>query len=99
MAFGQALPQAIQLDVDNLLQVLLGESVEYDHLVDTIQELRPEMTAQLFEDSVFHHVKTNAVERAPVLQDTVAADVGRHDYDGVFKVHSAALAVGEAAVI
>src|SRR5580704_9793640 len=73
--------------------------MEHDNFVNTIQELRTKMTAQLLEHRFLHALEPFTRKCTPIFQDARAANVGRHYYDGVLKVHRAALAVGEAAIV
>ena len=73
----------------------LAERLEEDDLVDPVQELGPERRLELA-----HRERLDL--RAVVvgqLQQVLAADVARHDDDGVLEVDRAALAVGEPAVV
>ena len=63
-----------------------------DDVVDAVEELGPERAPQLR-----HHLVARA-QVGPVLEE-LAADVGRHDDDGVAEVDRAPLTVGEAAVV
>src|SRR5215469_2813802 len=99
MPVRQTLSQPVQLDLDNLFQVLLRERVEDDHLVHPVQELRPEVATQLFEHSVLHPVVAFARETAAIIENSVAADIGRHDYDGVFEVHRTSLPICKTAIV
>jgi hypothetical protein len=45
----QELTKVSRLDVHDLDQVLPAQGPEHDHFVDAVQELRPQLVAQLFE--------------------------------------------------
>src|SRR5262249_43441152 len=47
VAFGEALAQPVELDVDDLGHMLFGERVETDDLVDSIEKFRTEAAAQV----------------------------------------------------
>ena len=66
---------------------------EDDHLVDAVQELGPEMLAQLLEHQRPHLVRVRH------LPEVVAPQVRGHDHDGVAEVHRPPVAVREAAVV
>ena len=69
--------------------------MEDDDLVDAVQELGPEVLPQRLEHLLAHRART-----APrAVRDGLAADVRRHDDDGVLEVDGATLAVGQAAVV
>ena len=78
---------------------LFGERVEDDDLVDAVEELRPEVLAQLVEHRRAHHRVIGAVERAAIVEDAMAADVRGHDDDRVLEIDRAALTVGQPAVV
>src|SRR5579883_291583 len=99
MPIRQPLAQTAQLDFDNLLQMLLRERVEDYNFVHAVQEFGPEMVAQLFKHCVLHPLVSVTRVSAPVFENTVAADIGGHDYDGVLEIHRAALPIGEAAIV
>ena len=51
---GKPLANAVELNIDDLLEFLFGERVENNHLVDAVQKLRPEMLTQLVEHRRAH---------------------------------------------
>ena len=73
--------------------------MEDDNLIDSVEELRTEMLAQLVEHRRTHDRVIRAVERTSVVENAVAADVRRHDDDRVLEVDRVALTVGQTAVI
>ena len=85
--------------------LLLGELVEDDDLVDPVEELGPEDLLELAHDPVLHVVVGDAglvADReadAGVLGDLRGADVRGHDHDRVAEVDRAPLGVGEPAVL
>src|SRR5215213_139280 len=96
---------AVDHQVDDLLDLLLGELVEDDHLVDPVEELRSEDFFEVAHDPVFHVVVRHAglvgdgeADRG-VLRDLRGADVRGHDHDRVAEVDRASLGVGEPAVL
>src|SRR4051794_26845559 len=91
--------------VDDLLDLVLGELVEDDHLVDPVEELGAEDFFEIAHDPVLHVAVGHAglvgdgePDRG-VLRDLAGADVRGHDHDRVAEVDGAALGVGEAAVL
>ena len=84
-----------ELDVDDPLDVLLGETVEDQYIVDAVEELRPEVLLEFRLDQGFHALGL----RGRHVLDHPRGDVGGHDDHGVAKVHRAALAVGEPALV
>jgi hypothetical protein len=59
----------------------------------------PEEAADFVQDRFLHAIVFVAVESAAVAQDHLAADVGRHNQNGVFEIHRPSLPIGEAAII
>ena len=51
-ALGEPRRQAAHLDVDDLPKVLARERLEHDDLIDPVDELRPEVRADILEDRV-----------------------------------------------
>ena len=72
------------------------QPVEDDHLVEPVQELRPEMAA----DDVHHPVHQRPVHRGfACLRKHFAAEIGGHDKDRVAEIHRPAVPVGQASVV
>ena len=96
---GQLVTQVFHLDVEDVADIGLGERVEHDDLVDSVQELR---TDRLLED--VQHLVAALVQQGPaprdglgidpvhlrqalhVALDDVRAGIGGHDEDGVLEV-------------
>ena len=80
-------------DPANLISL---ERVEDDDVVDPVDELGPEMLAD-----DLHHRRLHLVVAllAGHLLDHVRAEIRGHDDDRVAKVHRAALAIGQPAVV
>ena len=93
-ALGETLGELVDLDVHDPPEVLTVEAVEHDHVVDPVQELRTEVTAQGTLDPVL-----DRRVRQVGFGDEVAAEVARHDDHGVREVDRAALAIRHAAVV
>ena len=74
----------------------LTERVEHHHFVNTVDEFGTEIVFHIGHHSGFHSFIRRI--RTQFL-NVLAADVARHHHHGVFEVHRAALAVGQAAVI
>ena len=90
-----------QLDVGDDRELLLVEAVEYDRVVDAVEELRPEMRLQLGLDFLLHVQTVGAVRFAveKMFLNDMRADVAGHDDDGVAEVDRAALAIGKPPII
>src|SRR5690606_32381818 len=56
VAFGEPLPQVIDLDVGDATNLFAAQRTEHDRLVDAIDELRPEMLADDLHYRVLHRV-------------------------------------------
>src|SRR5271166_349400 len=103
-ALRQVLVQLLHHQLHDLDEVRLGQRVEDDDLVETVEELGVEGALHL----ALHHVLDLAGDRvfhlglethAGALLQMARADVGGHDDDGVLEVHRVAQAVGELAVL
>ena len=71
-----------------------------DHdLIDSVEELRSELLPQRLHHFVFHVLIGRRVIATAVVQDQVAAHVGRHNHDRVLKVYCAPVPVGEPAIV
>src|SRR5687768_13402121 len=69
-----------------------AERTEQDDLVDSVQELGPELPVQLL-----HHLIAGTVN-AQIL-DPVAPNIGSHDDDRILEIYGAALTIRETAII
>src|SRR6478609_6807601 len=78
---GEALADAGELEIDDGGDFLTREAVEYDDLIDSVEELRSKVAAQGFGDLGF------ALLGVPLVKDELRADVGRHDQHGVTEIH------------
>src|SRR5690606_22546476 len=84
---GEPAAQIVEVDVDDLADVLGLERTEHDDVVDAVHELRAEVLTDDLHDLGLH---ARVVLRAHELLDALAAQVRRHDDDGVTKVDRAA---------
>ena len=106
---GHALTGDLQHALGDVADILLRQLTEHDGLVDTVQELGLKGPAQLL-----HHGLLDAVEAGlfiglglPAVKaqrlvgrgDVPGAHVAGHDDDGILEVHTAALRVGDDAVL
>ena len=80
---------AVELDVDDAADVLCGERLEVDYLVDTIQELSADRL----------HRSTLSSEDRLLAEKLLLAQVRGHDDDGVLEVDVTSLAIGHVALI
>src|SRR5207244_458273 len=79
-----------KLDLDDLSDLLPGQTEEDDDVVDAVEELRPEMTAQ----GVFDLRLDLGFVHGARLGDPFGSEVRSHDDDRVLEGHDAALSVG-----
>ena len=91
--------QARELDIDDLHELLLGERMEDDDLVDAVEELRAEVRPQLLEHRRAHDRLFGAADLPLVIEDAMAADVRGHDDDRVAEIDRVALTVGQTALV
>ena len=95
---GQALVQAADEQVHNGGDVLLGQGLVADDLIQAVEELRPEGFLQQLV-----HLEFGLVGDLPLcvdaLQQVLGPQVGGEDEDGVLKVHRPPLAVGDPTVV
>ena len=96
MLVGERFPQVVELQVDDLADLVLAETVEDDGLVDSVEQFGPELGFERLADSAAQFV---LVLLAGELGDPLAADVAGHDDDGVLEVDGAAVPVGEASFV
>src|SRR4026207_1336201 len=94
MAFGQPLPQAAKLNIDDPLDLLHAERLEDHDFIDAVQELRPEVAA----DGV-HHQRLNLLPGQLAIDDPLATKIAGHDDDRVAEVDRSPLGVGETAIV
>ncbi|GBC78646.1 hypothetical protein HRbin08_02142 [bacterium HR08] len=94
----QALPQPLQLNLHDALQMLLRQRVEDDDLIHAIQELGAEGPPQ-FREHGFFHPFVALPRSAAMFQDQMTPDVRRHDDDRVLEVHRPAMTVGQPPVV
>ncbi len=91
--------------IDDLAHLRLGELLEHDDVIQTVQELRTELLLQFGADLILHAlvarlgVGTQVEAGVGGLGDVSRTEVGGQDDDGVLEVHLASLAIGQVAVI
>ena len=97
----QTLLQLVNHEVDDPQDVGLGELVEDDDLVETVEELGAEVSLELLGDLGLHLLVAGlgvvGLGEAKVdrLGDVTGTEVGRQHDDGVLEVHHTTLCVGE----
>ena len=105
MAVEQAIVELLDVEVDDLAHFRLGQLLEHDDVVQTVEELRAELLLE-FRGHLFLHalvarlaVRAQAETGVCGLGDVSCAEVGGQDDDGVLEVHLAPLTVGQMAVV
>src|SRR5262249_3382385 len=96
---GEPRAQTLELDVDDRAQMRPRERMEDDDVVDAVQELGAEVLPERLEHLLLHALEGTLVVAAAVAGEELAADVRRHDDDGVLEVDRATLAVRQATVV
>ena len=84
-----------RLELDDRLELLLGQAVEDHDLVDPVEELRPELAAERIHDVLSHQL----VVLSGKLADEGRAHVAGHDDDHVLEVDRAALTIGQPPIV
>src|SRR5258708_3470069 len=104
----QARAHLRQQQVEDLVEIIFAQGVEDHDLVNTVDELWPEHALQSIHRFATHDlVLLLAHVLASGLQETNpcgafelrATGVAGHDHNGVFEVHCAPLAIGQATII
>ena len=95
---GQPLSQRLHQIVDNTAEIILGEGLEHDYLVQPVEKLRPESPAQLLVYGLLC-LGGNSTVGIDTVQQVLAAQIAGEDDDGVFEVHRAALGISYAPVV
>ena len=95
---GKTLFERLRKDIDDAVKLCLGEGLEADDLVKTVEKLRSELSAQLAEHAVFSVLCDIAVI-VDAVEQILTAEVRGHDDDGVLEVDRSALRVGNSAIV
>ena len=97
-ALGQAPVQVFDKQVNDAFDLGQGERFEQHDVVEAVEELWPEVAAQLG-----HHRDAGVILDLPIggdaLEQVLGAQIARHDNHGVAEVDGAALGIGEPAVV
>src|SRR5690606_36896200 len=86
-----------QADVDDLVDILFGQGVEHNNIIQSVEELRAERLLQRTLDRGFHHfihallfrLGCIAYPSTKIFQISYT-DVGGHDDDGVSEINPSA---------
>ena len=98
IAGSKSILQLAQHEDGNGSEILFSQLIEADDFVHAIHELGTEELAEGLHAAVFGKVTEGAAE-ADAAGFGAAAGIGGHDDDGIFKVDSAALSIGDTAII
>src|SRR6185369_2867444 len=90
--------QQLELEFDDALYLRERQRLEENDVIYAIEELGPKMSAHLGHD-LFANVLGDLARVARILDEQRAADIRRHDNDGVLEIHRPALVVGKPAVV
>ena len=105
MAIEQAVIELLDVKIDDLTHLRLGELLEHDDVVQTVQEFRTELLLQFRGDLILHALVARFGVGAQVeagvgsLGDVTSTKIGGQNDDGVFEVHFATLAIGQVTII
>ena len=100
-AFGQAIGDLAQFEVDHSLHVVFGQVTEDDwHLGQTIQKLWAKRLVHLVLNTFFHGfvrlvIAGTRQSKGGFVLDCVSTDVGGHDQDHVAEIDVTTEAVGQ----
>ena len=91
--FGETFPHPLQLKIDNGCQFFTTQAIEDHGLIDAVEKLRAEMTAQ-----GLHHSGL-ALLGIAFSQNVLRADIRGHDQNGITKINGSALSVRDTSII
>src|ERR1700674_750450 len=94
-AVRQPVFESLQLNIDDGGQLLLGQRLEDDHLVDSVEKLGAEVFSQHGDHGVTHSFEVLADH----LLDQWATEIRRHDQNRVAEVDGPALAVRQTSIV
>src|SRR6202167_2990020 len=95
LALGETFGQIAHLHFDDALDLIFSQGAEHHDVVNSIQELRTEKFPQSAHGLFTRLFRIFLGE----FENCRRADVGGHDDYGVAKIHGAAFAIGQAAVV
>ena len=93
----QTLIDIVQHKVDDLQQIVLAESLEFDNPVKAVHKLRTEEVAQFTQDGIGAAFTRGSKANAGF--SFASSSIGCHDDNGVLEADSSALAISQAAII
>ena len=96
--FGQSQAEKIEEKIHDLFNLLEGERLKENDLVDAVEEFWAKMFTQFGHDGLARFLGDFSLG-VKALDEQGGTDVGGHDDDGVFEIDGATLAVGQAAIV
>ena len=84
--------------MDNATDVVLGQRLEEDRFIQSVQELRTEVCTQVIHDCRFC-LRLDRTVLVDAVQQIACTDVGSHDQDGILEVNRTSLGIGDTTVI
>ena len=94
----QTLVDVLQNQIGDSFHILLYQRLEENDFIQTVQELRTEMTVKGFHNFLPYILRNVSIFRDTV-QKRLGTDIGGQDNDGVLKVHRPSLRIGDSSVI
>ncbi len=105
MTVEQAVVELLDVEVDDLAHLRLGQLPEDDDVIQAVQELRAELLLEFRGHLVLHALVARLGVRAQVeagvrgLGDVSRTQIGGQDDDGVLEVHLASLSIRQMTVV
>lgn len=92
-AVAQSLTDALELDVDDAFEIILLQPVEDDDFINSVEELRAEVTAE--------SIECPSIPGGGILliEDKLAANVAGHDEYRVSEVNGAPLTISDSTIV
>ena len=84
--------------MNDAADIVLGQRLEQDRLIQTVQKFRTEMSPQVVHDCRLC-LRLDGAVFVDTVQQIACADVGGHDQYGILKVYGTTLRIRDTAVI
>ena len=84
--------------MNDAADIVLGQRLEQDCLIQTVQKLRTEMCPQIIHDCCLCF-RLDGTVFIDTVQQITCADIGGHDQYGILKVYGTTLRIRDTAVI
>ena len=105
MTVKQTIVELLDIQIDDLAHLRLGELTEHDDVIKAVEELGTELFLEFAVHLLLHAVvarlgvRTEVEARVHCLGDIARAQIGGQDDDRVLEVHLATLAVGQMTIV